>query len=120
MHVFAVADECSCGGHLAEMPARATSTSPGTRPPSGELPLGAVDELVLDRVQRGLGPRREPELAKDVRHVRPRRPFRDEQLCADLLVAHPLPEESEHVLLAIGQWLRELLVGRLLGALALR
>src|SRR3954452_15538928 len=66
-------------------------------------------ELVLDRPQRCLGPRREAELAEDVRDVRPRRPFGDEQLRADLLVRETLAEQPQDVLLAIGQRLDRVL-----------
>ena len=71
------------------------------------LVLGRLDQLVLDRVERGLRPRREPELAQDVRDVGPGGPLGDEQGRADLLVAHPLAEQVEDVLLAIGQRLDE-------------
>ena len=70
--------------------------------------LGRLDQLVFHGVERGLCPRRQPELAEDVRDVGPGRPLGDEQRGADLLVAHPLPEQAEDVLLAIGQRLDEL------------
>ena len=41
--------------------------------------LRRLDQLVLDRVEGGLRPRREPELAEDVRDVGPGGPLGDEQ-----------------------------------------
>src|SRR4029453_5607090 len=82
--------------------------------------LRRVDQLVLDRVKGRLRAGPQPELAQDIGDVRPGRSFRDEQRGADLLVAHPLAQQPEHVLLAVGQRFDELLVRALLAAHPLR
>src|SRR5438876_5169266 len=113
-------------------PPRAISTMPRTTParPSGARLLidpalaprrsssvaGRLGQLVLDRPESRLGPRGEPELAEDVRHVGPGRPFRDEQGGTDLLVAHPPAEQPDDVLLAIGQGFDRLALAALLRA----
>src|SRR6476646_2098361 len=75
---------------------------------------GGLGQLVLDRPEGRLRPRREAELAEDVRDVGPGGPLRDEQGRPDLLVAHPLAEQPEDVLLAIGQRLDRLIIAGLL------
>src|SRR5262245_22058041 len=55
---------------------------------SGSVP-GGLGQLVLDRPEGRLRPRREAQLAEDVRDVGPGGPLRDEEGRADLLVAHP-------------------------------
>src|SRR4029079_12536954 len=75
---------------------------------------GGLGELVLDRPEGCLRPRREAELAEDVRDVGPGGPLRDEEGRPDLLVAHPLAEQPEDVLLAIGQGLDGLVLASLL------
>src|SRR4051795_9224492 len=81
----------------------------------GSVP-GGFGQLVLDRPQGRLRPRRETELAEDVRNVGPGGALGDEQRGADLLVAHPLAEKPKDVLLAVGQRLDGLVLAGLLGA----
>src|SRR5438874_1450962 len=64
---------------------------------------GRSGQAVVDGIQRGLRPAREPELAEDVADVRPRRSLGDDERGRDLLVAHALTDEPEDIALALRQ-----------------
>src|SRR4051812_9227351 len=70
--------------------------------------LARLRELVLDRIERSPCPAGKPELAQDVRHVRPGGALADEECARDVLVRHALTEQAQDVLLAIRERLDRL------------
>ena len=65
-----------------------------------------------DRHGRRLGPRADPELGEDVRHVDPRRALADEQGLGDATVGIAVGDEGEDLALSTGQPERVRLGGR--------
>src|SRR5947207_13140591 len=85
-------------------PASAPSWTSGPIP-GGRTSGGRFGQLVLHGPEGGLRPGRQAELAEDIGDVGPCRSLGDEERRSDLLVAHPLSQQPQDVLLAIGEGL---------------